>query len=253
MKIKLSISIILILLCSLIGKAQQITPDTAMQLIPAGEFIMGSNGQGDFSPAHTVYVDSFYIDKYEVTNAEYFRFCQSTSHQLPEFWGMDKFKSGPEFPDYPVTGINWYDAVKYAEWEGKRLPTEAEWEYAARGGLKNKMFPNGDRIDTTLANITFRGLRTAPVQVGCYSPNGYGIYDMAGNVTEWVMDWYESDYYSKAGRQNPQGPVMGKFKVIRGGGWHSGPSCIKVYYRNALPSNWVDFNVGFRCVKDVKN
>ena len=197
MKIKHFLPVILFFFFSLTGNAQQITRDTTMQLIPAGEFIMGSNGQGDFSPAHSVRIDSFYIDKYEVTNAEYFRFCQATSHPLPEFWGMDKFRSGPDFPDYPVTGINWYDAVKYAEWAGKRLPTEAEWEYAARGGLRNKMFPNGNGIDTTLANITFRGIRTAPVRVGSYLPNGYGIYDMAGNVTEWVMDWYESDYYRK--------------------------------------------------------
>ena len=252
MKIKHSTPVIFFLFCSLTGRAQKIIPDTAMQLIPAGKFIMGSDGQGDFSPAHSVMIDSFYIDIYEVTNAQYFRFCQATSHPLPEFWGMDKFSSGPDFPDYPVTGINWYDATKYAEWAGKRLPTEAEWEYAARGGLLDNNFPNGDQIDTTQANITFKGLRTAPKHVGSYPPNDYGLYDMAGNVTEWVADWYTGDYYNHSDTLNPQGPVIGRFKVIRGGGWHSGPSCNRVYYRNALPSNWVDFNVGFRCVKDVK-
>ena len=123
---------------------------------------------------------------------------------------------------------------------------------AARGGLQVKNFPNGDMLDTTQANITFKGFRTAPLPVGSFSSNGYELYDMAGNVTEWVADWYGGDYYIQSGEINPKGPEKGRFKVIRGGGWHSGPTCNRVYYRNALPSNWVDFNVGFRCVRDVK-
>lgn len=220
-------------------------------LIPGGEFVMGKDDEGDCSPAHKVFVDSFYMDKYEVTNAEYFEFCQETERKLPEFWGMKEFRSGPNFPNYPAVGISWSDAKAYAEWTGKRLPTEAEWEYAARGGLVGKKYPNDDEVDSTKANYTQAKLG-GTVAVGSYPPNGYGLYDMAGNVFEWVADFYDADYYETSPRESPKGPEKGKLKVIRGGSWHSGPYCNRVYYRNGLPAQWVDFAVGFRCVKDLR-
>lgn len=223
-----------------------------MVLIPGGEFLMGKDEEGDCSPAHKVWVDSFYIDKYEVTNAQYYRFCKETDRKLPEFWGMAEFHSGPDFPDHPVVGISWNDAKAYAEWAGKRLPTEAEWEYAARGGLPGMNYPNGDEVDSTQANYPVKGIMRGTVPVGSYPPNGYGLYDMAGNVWEWISDYYDGDYYENSPYKNPQGPEEGKFRVIRGGGWHSGPYCNRVYYRKALPSNWVDFAVGFRCAKDLR-
>lgn len=226
--------------------------DKDMVLIQAGEFIMGKNKKADASPEHKVILESFYMDKYEVTNAQYFKFCQETKKKLPEFWGMVKYFSGIVYPKHPVVGINWRDAEAYAKWAGKRLPTEAEWEYAARGGLIGKEFPNGKNIDSSKANYTIKGESKGAVAVGSYSPNGFGLYDMAGNVCEWVADWYDKDCYKNSPRKNPKGPKDGKFKVFRGGGWHSGPGCINVFRRNALPSNWVDFNVGFRCVKDYK-
>ena len=228
-------------------------PDN-MVLIPGGKFLMGKNsdGENDFRPAHEVWVDSFYMDKHEVTNAEYLRFCKETNHRLPEFWRMDSYKSGPDFPDHPVIGVSWYDAMQYAQWVGKRLPFEAEWEYAARGGFTNYEYPTTNEIDTTIANIAFRGVFKGPLKVGSYEPNSYGLYDMAGNVNEWIIDLYSYSYYATSPEDNPRGPDKGRFRVIRGGGWHSGPSCHRVYYRNGLPANWVDFAVGFRCVRGCK-
>ncbi|UCH11218.1 MAG: formylglycine-generating enzyme family protein [Fidelibacterota bacterium] len=227
-------------------------PPSGMVLIPGGEFRMGKGVMGEHSPVHKVTIDSFYMDKYEVTNIEYYEFCQQTDRKLPEFWGMQAFHSGPDFPDHPVVGVSWSDATAYAKWASKRLPTEAEWEYAARGGLAGKDYPNGNDLDTTLANYSWKGITRGTMHIGSYAANGYGLYDMVGNVVEWVADYYDGSYYRKSPRRNPPGPKEGKFRVIRGGGWHSGPGCTRVYFRNALPGNWLDFNVGFRCAKDVR-
>jgi formylglycine-generating enzyme required for sulfatase activity len=219
--------------------------------VPAGSFLMGSEGDADHSPAHAVWIDSFSIDRFEVTNAEYHAFCLDTGRGLPEFWGMDAFRSGPSYPDHPVVGVSWYDASAYAEWAGKRLPTEAEWEYAARGGLEGAAYPNGDTLTPSDANYT-KSERAGVVAVGSYPPNGYGLHDAAGNVVEWVADWYAPDYYAASPESCPAGPEDGKFRVIRGGGWHSGPGCNRVFFRNALPPNWRDLNVGFRCARDAE-
>lgn len=172
---------------------------------------------------------------------------------------MKGFRCGPDYPNHPVVGVNWHDAVEYASWCGMRLPTEAEWEYAARGGLTGMNYPNGDTLDPTDGNFN-RSEKRGPVAVGSYPPNGFGLYDMQGNVVEWVWDYYDADYYSSSSVENPRGlepvkfrPEPVRFHVIRGGGWHSGLYCNRVYYRNALPANWVDFNVGFRCVKDMSS
>jgi len=228
--------------------------DHEFALIPGGEFMMGepSSPNAGFidNYLHKVWIDSFYIDKYEVTNAQYKEFCDSTGRRLPEFWNMDVYKSGPSFTDYPVTGITWADAEAYAKWKGFRLPTEAEWEYAARGGLAEKKYPNGNEMDSSEANYYPTQLHTMPV--GSYPPNRYGLYDMAGNVVEWVYDFYSEDYFKESPYKNPMGPVYGKQRVIRGGGWRSGMSCNMVSFRQSLRPYWVDFNVGFRCAKDVK-
>lgn len=221
-----------------------------LALVLSSEFLMGSDSKGDHNPIHKVYIDTFYMDKYEVTNIQYYRFCKATGHQLPEFWNMEDFRSGPDYPNHPVVGVSWHDAVSYAVWCGKRLPTEAEWEYAARGGLVGLSYPNSETLQPSDGNYTKSGKR-GPVMVGSYPPNGFDLYDMQGNVVEWVSDLYDPNYYSSSPSNNPQGPSSGKFRVIRGGGWHSGPYCNRVYFRNALPSNWVDICVGFRCAKNV--
>lgn len=248
-----SLTLVLSVKCSKPNQQSQEMKELKAELIliPGGEFVMGKNGNGDYRPAHKVYLDSFYMDKYEVTNAQYLKFCQATERKLPEFWGMKNYHCGPDFLNHPVVGISWRDARAYAEWAGKRLPTEAEWEYAARGGLVGMNYPNGDELDTAEANYFVKDKARGTVVVGTYPPNGYGLHDMAGNVWEWISDYYDSEFYRNSPYKNPTGPDEGRFKVIRGGSWHSGPSCNRVYYRNALPGNWVDFAVGFRCVKDL--
>jgi len=219
-------------------------------LIPGGEFSMGNDSGWDYSPAHTVRVDTFFIDTFEVTNADYLSFCEATERKLPEFWGEERFRSGPGFPDHPVTGVSWHDALAYAEWRGDRLPTEAEWEYAARGGLVGMPYPHGVDLSPDDGNYSKSELG-GPVPVGSYPANGYGLYDMLGNVCEWVHDTYHPDYYKESPSENPRGPEEGYMRVIRGGGWHTGPGCTYVYHRNALRSNWLDFNVGFRCARSL--
>ena len=229
------------------------TIDSSMVLIPAGEFMMGKDSEKgyDFSPAHKVIVDSFFMDRHEITNGKYFRFCKETGYKLPEFWNTDIFRSGEDYLNYPVIGINWWDAKKYAQWAGKRLPTEAEWEYAARGGLIDNDYPNGNKWTKEKAKQDSIGWNNLIDPVEKYEPNGFGLYDMGGNIWEWVSDKYSEDYYKVRATDNPTGPKDGDNRVIRSGSWHSGVFCKKVYYRKGLPSNWCDFAVGFRCVKDV--
>jgi iron(II)-dependent oxidoreductase len=160
---------------------------------------------------------------------------------------MEKFRCGLEWPDHPAVGVSWADAKAYAEWAGKRLPTEAEWEYAARGGLAGKKYPYGDEMDETQANFKSDGT----VAVKSYPPNGYGLYDMAGNVREWVADYYDEFYYGASPEKNPKGPEKGFDRVVRDAGWHSGKGCTSVSARINLTPYWVDFALGFRCAKDA--
>ncbi len=234
------------------ASAATIERDTTMVLVPAGSFVMGEKGDDDNGPAHEVRLRAFRMDRHEVTNAEYEAFCRATGHKLPFFWGLDRFRSGPLYPDHPVIGVSQGEAADYADWRGKRLPTEAEWEYAARGGLVGMRFVYGNRLDSTMANYT-RAHQDGPVAVGSYPPNGYGLHDMAGNVQEWVADRYGADYYAKSPVEDPRGPEKGGYRVVRGGGWYSGTMCVGVAVRYALPSGWCDFNVGFRCARDAES
>ncbi len=248
MKIKL-LFLALFLSSALIGQ----DAEKDMVLIPGHEFTMGKDKDGaDYSPAHQVTVDSFYLDRHEVTNAEYFKFCSETGYKLPETWGTSIFRCGPEFPNHPVTGVNWYDAQKYAAWAGKRLPTEAEWEYAARGGLVDNSYPNGQEWDVPRRkNNPGENWQNLIVEVASFDTNAFGLYDMSGNVWEWVNDPYDEDYYKDSPAKNPKGPESGGIKSIRGGSWHSGAMCKRIYFRRGLPGNWVDFAVGFRCAKTL--
>ena len=220
-------------------------------LIPAGEFTMGyRDGGGSYEP-HKVKLRAFYIDTHEVTNAQYQAFCKATNRKPPIFWEIDRFRCGPDWPDHPVVGVSHGQARAYANWIGRRLPTEAEWEYAARGGLEEQLFDRGNEIANNEANTKSSGIG-ATEAVGCYLPNGYGLYDMVGNVREWVWDYYSDTYFAESPVDNPTGPEKTKWRVIKGGGWYSGKACNRVHVRNALPAGWSDFNVGFRCARDVE-
>ena len=255
-----------------------------MVSIPAGEFQMGSDGPlpqhawwagklVDERPRHTVYVDAFFMDEHEVTNLEYQQFLRANPS-----WRKDKIDDrfhsgnylkdwqGNAYPDgktrHPVVHVSWYAAMAYAQWVGKRLPTEAEWEYAARGGLAGKAYPWGDEWDDDQVHIGEwrNGGRTGgTVKGGKYPPNGYGLYDMAGNVWEWCLDEYNKDFYSISPRENPLSGadsidwIINNFtdikseRVLRGGSWYE--LNVRVAYRNGKDPTKTYFDTGFRCVK----
>lgn len=228
-----------------------------MQLIPSGTFLMGNPdnniGDTDEYPVHEVFIDAFYIDIHEVTNARYQQFVVETGYPCPPLWHDQKFNN----PDSPVVNIKWIDAVAYANWTNKRLPTEAEWEYAARGKLVGKQFPSGDFITRNDANFggihgNDRWERTSPV--GSFPANGFGLYDMAGNVWEWCFDEYSAEFYSISPNKNPRYgrlsvPENENFRILRGGGWSGSSEDLRVsdrWYHLTTGST-----IGFRCVKDI--
>jgi formylglycine-generating enzyme required for sulfatase activity len=245
--------------------------NSKMLLIPAGEFLMGSTEAEidryeaeaeesnarrwftDEAPQHTVYLDAYYIDRYEVTNAQYRKFVEEAVYREPRYWDSGGRRHRFELPDQPVIGVSWDDAVAYAEWAGKRLPTEAEWEKAARG-TDGRRYPWGDVFDSDQCNAHLRrSLGTQPV--GSY-PSGaspYGLLDMAGNVWEWCADWYGSDYYTKSPYKNPQGPQTGDERVLRGGAWwvRMPAAETRCTYRGGNAPTECHSNFGFRLVKDV--
>jgi formylglycine-generating enzyme required for sulfatase activity len=250
-------SLLLLLISMLIiplqGQVKSETPPEGMVLIPGGICLMGSDShQRIASPKHQVVLNPFYMDTHEVSNKDYHTFCMETGYKLPEFWGMDVYKSGLDYPDFPVVGVSHSDASEYADWAGKRLPTEAEWEHAARGGLDDISYHFGEKADHSMARYNNPEAEKGPVKCGSFPPNDFGLYDMSGNAWEWVSDWFSESYYSESPEKNPPGPASGSFKVLRGGGWHSGGGCISVHRRNALPQHWLDMAGGFRCVKDLK-
>jgi formylglycine-generating enzyme required for sulfatase activity len=227
-------------------------PEGSMVSIPAGEFTMGSqDGDPDERPAHKVHVDAFSMDVYEVTVRQYAEFLQSTGIRSPSDW---QTMNQPAYQKRPVANVDWADAVAYCKWVGKRLPTEAEWEKAARG-TDGRLFPWGNEAPTPLhANYGKTGSNNhealAPVGTLEEGKSPYGIYDMAGNVWEWVSDWYDNDYYKNSPSQNPTGPPTGGYKVIRGGSWNSNPGNLRSADRYSDPPSFRSlYFPGFRCAK----
>ncbi|MDC8449801.1 MAG: SUMF1/EgtB/PvdO family nonheme iron enzyme [Nitrospira sp.] len=221
-----------------------------MVLVPAGEFMMGDNFRDeDERPVHLVYLDSFYIDQHEVTTTRYTKFLQTAYRAVPKHWS-DQVQKQQE--NRPVVGVAWNDATAYCFWAGKRLPTEAEWEKAARGTDQRvypwgKEAPNGQRANFDLKD--YGSLTDVGSFEGGKSP--YGLYDMAGNVSEWVWDWYDERYYIEGITRNPKGYSSGKFRVIRGGSWRSGWVDIRSTGRSAATPTDRYGDVGFRCAQDV--
>ncbi len=210
-----------------------------MVLIPAGEFVMGRNSMNDNeAPAHTVFLDAFYIDKYEVTQLQYL----SAIGTNPSYF--------EECPLCPVERVTFHQSSQYCAKAGKRLPTEAEWEKAARGGTTGWYYWDRDHRDLYAWYGNNAGKRTRPV--GTRNPNRYGLYDVAGNVWEWVQDWYDSNYYPKSPQRNPKGPAKGALKVIRGGSWGNTPEQIAHAYRDSHEPDTRHINGGFRCAKDAR-
>ena len=255
-------------------------PPKGMVLIPTGEFQMGSNDPQagkDAQPVHTVYVDAFYMDETEVTNTEYKAFllenpqwqkgrvnAEYVNANYLKHWNGNNYPSGRG--NHPVVYVSWYAAMAYAEWSGKRLPTEAEWEYAARGGLAGKKYPNGNTITPREANYGWNLGDTTPVRK--YPGNGYKLYDMVGNVSEWCLDAYETDFYSTFPRdgvaRNPLSDansvdwLMINFtevnrkgpRVLRGGTWVNPAHFVRVSCRDGVLPWFTFYSYGFRCVRD---
>ena len=268
-----------------------------MVLIPAGEFQMGSNeGSSREKPVHTVYVDAFYMDVHEVTVGQYNQFVRATGHRVPPYPGY-LLKPGYLLTDrHPIVNVDWHDALAYAKWAGKRLPTEAEWEKAARGGLAGQKFPWGNNLpDGTQCNFADKNLSRVwdserkvevagkrfkagddpsdksiddgyayAAPVGSYPANGYGLYDMAGNVAEWCFDAYDENFYASSPRENPIANIIIKnpensrttineLRVSRGGSWIFPARAVLVSGRaNGARSTGVWTTNGFRCVQAVK-
>lgn len=260
-------------------------PEPEMALIPGGDFFMGSPESSGFTrpewPRHKVSLDPFLMDKYEVSNEQFAAFLNAMADKKAAFtrgkwivirddlaipgkedwWPTEivydsvMFKAAAGFEKYPVLSVSWFAADAYCLWRGARLPTEAEWEKAARGGLSDKSFPWGDELPTH--GIVFRNpwrnnYYAAPVErINSYLPNGYGLYQMAGNVAEWCSDWYSDNYYQGSPGKNPKGPESGVTKVVRGGSWASDVTAIRVAFRNFSQPHFLNSGVGFRCAKDA--
>jgi formylglycine-generating enzyme required for sulfatase activity len=235
-----------------------------MVLVPAGEFSMGEDttrySVGDpmynYAPPHKVYLETYYIDKYEVTTAHYAKFLDAEGRPAPRFWNEVKLDVDG---NRPVIGVTWDDAQAYCQWAGKRLPTEAEWEKAARG-TDGRKYPWGSSEPTrSQASYDWYGIRSWQ-GYGTLSPVGsfeagrspYGVYDLAGNVWEWVADRYDQKYYLVGPKQNPKGPEKGKDRVVRGGSWRHPPELMRAAYRHHYQQKVLPFTyLGFRCAQGL--
>lgn len=224
-----------------------------MRLVPAGEFTMGSNEVEDEQPIHQVHLDAFYLDQFETTAGRYATFLKETQLAPPRHWDEVRL---PQDDDRPVIGVTWFMAENYCHWAGKRLPTEAEWEKAARGS-DGRTYPWGNEEPTAehgnFGKRRWAGYDTlAPVGSFKAGLSPYGIADLAGNVWEWVADWYAADYYQTSPSKNPTGPAHGEAKSLRGGGWNYEGLLARSADRNRDDPTAGISSYGFRCAKDAK-
>jgi len=254
----------------------QISPIDSMVMvfIPPGEFAMGNKGGisnqiFDEFPRHKIYLDSFWMDQSEVTNAMFAVFLNDKGNQVEG--GSTWFNAKDDdylifqpdgnwvpmnsYEDYPVYEVTWFGAISYCEWAGRRLPTEAEWEKAAKGGLVGEIYPWGNRNPvcrfTAISGAQFEDCDGGVVQVMSFKPNEFGLFDMSGNVAEWVSDWYTVDYYENSDDINPKGPSTGNQKGIRGGSWRDSFYDIRSSSRMKFYPHLSSSTIGFRCAMDI--
>jgi formylglycine-generating enzyme required for sulfatase activity len=231
-----------------------------MVVVTGGTFKMGDSTDPASAPVRDVTVDTFFLDRMEVTNADFERFVQETGYVAEGEW---KNYVGKDRERHPVVAVTWNDAAAFSKWAGKRLPTEAEWEFAARAGRPDAVYGvtgDGKRLENNAAfgrlavypkRMPLGGVQTSPV--GFYDPNPLGLHDMSGNVAEWCADWYESPYPAPAGPapiENPAGPEFGRGKVIRGGAWNDREEYQRITHRMGMPPGSIAFVFGFRCAAD---
>jgi sulfatase modifying factor 1 len=221
--------------------------------IPADWFLMGSpSGQDCERPVHRVWIDAFFLAATQVTNAEYASFLSSTKSDPPPFWQDQKFNH----PQQPVTGTSWFDAERYCQWlasqtgRAYRLPSEAEWERAARGNFEQNDFPWGNDTAQSLPDYAARW-QTGPEPVGRHAANGFGLFNMCDNVHEWCSDWYDSDYYAISPERNPRGPEQGQRKASRGGSWRHHVKATRCSGRSSIPPDFHYADYGFRVACDA--
>ncbi len=226
--------------------------DRSMVLVPGGEFTMGSfGGDPDEQPVHKVYVGAFFMDKHQVTVSQYARFLESAHQESPPEWTV---MNKPQNQTRPIANVDWAEADAYCKWAGKRLSTEAEWEKAARG-TDGRVYPWGNEPPTRFHANSRKEIwsnHSALTPVGTFEEgkSPYGIYDMAGNVWEWVSDWYDQEYYQLSPPQNPSGPRRGSHKVVRGGAWGSnGIADLRSSDREIHVPSFRGFGTGFRCAQ----
>ena len=220
--------------------------------IPAGAFLMGSDaGQDDERPVHRVHVDAFEMSVYPVTRGEYASFLGETGHERPREWDEPAFAGD----DRPVVGVSWLDAVAYCAWRAtsgspERLPTEAEWERAARGGVDGAAYPWGDSIPSWIPGGG-RGPLDGPWPVTLGDPNAYGLYGIAANVHEWCADWHAAEYYVTSPPANPAGPATGRRRASRGGSWRHAVTISRSAARSKIDPAFRYTDYGFRTVRDL--
>ncbi len=220
-----------------------------IELNPGDLFNTDRHALGPENPAHNVEIDSFYIDTHEVSHGNYMEFVKTNKVRKPLFW------NNPNFNNYkqPVVGISWQEAQSYCTWKGGRLPTEAEWEKASRG-RRSVDYPWGNEPpDNTKLNFNQEIKKTTPVGSYEAGKSDYGVYDLAGNISEWIYDWHLAEFYLFSPKRNPTGPQKGQYKVIRGGNWRNNAEDVKMVYRNATIPSIRKKTLGFRCAQSKSN
>ena len=236
-----------------LAASRAIFTEPLMVRISEGWFLMGSDaGQDNERPVHRVWVDAFYLAACQVTNAEYGQFLAASQHRKPLQWDDPLFSH----PGQPVVAPSWFDAVAYCGWLSEisgrryRLPTEAEWESAARGGLQQKLYPWGDEPLESLANYSARW-KTAPEPVGRAERNAFGLFDIGANVHEWCADWFGPAYYAHSPERNPQGPQQGTRRSSRGGSWRHSTKVSRCAARSSIPPEFQYADYGFRLARSA--